>query len=65
MTRVRPIRIGDRCKDSPAIPTVEVAALEWVDFFNTQRPHEYLDDLTPVEVEKLHYDNFTALPTAG
>ena len=38
------------------INAVEVAAFEWVDFFNTQRPHEYLDDLTPVEAEKLHYD---------
>ncbi len=44
---------------------VEVAALEWVDFFNTERPHEYLDDLTPLEAEKLHYAHFTALPQAG
>lgn len=33
------------------INAVEVAAFEWVDFFNTVRPHEYLDDLTPIEAE--------------
>jgi hypothetical protein len=44
---------------------VEVATFEWVDFFNTVRPHEYLDDLTPVEAEKLHYARFTALPATG
>jgi putative transposase len=47
------------------INAVEVAAFEWVDFFNTVRPHEYLDDLTPVAAEKLHYDHLTALPQAG
>jgi putative transposase len=26
---------------------VKVATLEWVDFFNTVRPHEFLEDLTP------------------
>lgn len=34
---------------------VEVETLNWVDWFNNQRPHEYLDDLTPVAVEELHY----------
>jgi putative transposase len=47
------------------INAVEVATLEWVDFFNTVRPHEYLDDLTPAAAEKLHYDHLTALPQAG
>jgi putative transposase len=47
------------------INAVEVATLEWVDFFNTVRPHEYLDDLTPAAAEKLHYDQITALPQAG
>ena len=47
------------------INAVEVATLEWVDFFNTVRPHEYLDDLTPAEAENLHYDHLTALPQAG
>ena len=26
---------------------VEIETLTWVDWFNTERPHEYLDDLTP------------------
>jgi putative transposase len=48
------------------VADVEVAAFEWVDFFNNERPHEYLDDLTPAESEKLHYDHFTpTLATAG
>lgn len=40
---------------------VEVATFEWVDFFNTIRPHEYLDDLTPAHAERLHYDLLNAL----
>lgn len=44
---------------------VEVAVLEWVDFFNTERPHGYHEDLTPAEAEELHYDHFTVLPDAG
>jgi putative transposase len=37
------------------IDHVEIETLTWVDFFNTERPHEYLDDLTPVTVGNLHY----------
>ena len=37
------------------IDHVEIETMTWVDFFNTERPHEYLDDLTPVTVENLHY----------
>jgi hypothetical protein len=29
--------------------------LDWVFWFNTERPHESIDDLTPIEVEHLHY----------
>jgi len=36
---------------------VELATAEWVVWFNTERPHEYLDDFTPEAVEKLHYDH--------
>jgi putative transposase len=43
---------------------VEIETLHWVDWFNTERPHEYLDDLTPHQAEKLHYDH-RALATAG
>ncbi len=43
---------------------VEVETLQWIDWFNTQRPHEYLDDLTPAQAEQLHYD-LRALAAAG
>jgi len=44
---------------------VEVATFEWVDFFNTQRPHESLEDLTPAVVEQIHYAHRTPLAQAG
>ena len=34
---------------------VEIETLHWVDWFNTERPHESIDDLTPVQVEEVHY----------
>jgi hypothetical protein len=34
---------------------IEVATFQWVDFFNRDRPHEYLDDLTPSQAEARHY----------
>jgi putative transposase len=44
---------------------VELATAEWVVWFNTERPHEYLDDFTPETVEKLHYDHRRTPPKAG
>jgi putative transposase len=44
---------------------VEIATAEWVLWFNTERPHEYLDDFTPEAVEKLHYDHRRTPPKAG
>jgi putative transposase len=44
---------------------VELATAEWVVWFNTERPHEYLDDFTPEAVEKLHYDHKRTPPKAG
>jgi putative transposase len=43
---------------------VEVGTLHWVHWFNAERPHEYLNDLTPEQAEKLHYD-LRALAAAG
>ena len=43
---------------------VEVATFEWVDFFNTQRPHESLEDLAPAVIEQIHYAHRT-LAQAG
>jgi putative transposase len=34
---------------------VELETLNWVDWFNTERPHEALHDLTPMAAEELHY----------
>lgn len=34
---------------------VEIETLNWVDWFNTERPHESVDDLTPTRVEEVHY----------
>ncbi len=44
---------------------VEIATAEWVLWFNTERPHEYLDDFTPEAVETLHYDHRRTPPKAG
>ena len=34
---------------------VEIETLNWVDWFNHERPHESIDDLTPVRAEEVHY----------
>ena len=43
---------------------IEVETAQWIHWFNTERPHEYLDDLTPDQAERLHYD-LRALAAAG
>jgi putative transposase len=44
---------------------VEHDTLDWVHWFNTERPHESIDDLTPVQVEQIHYAARNRLPEAG
>jgi transposase InsO family protein len=44
---------------------VEIETLNWVDWFNNERRHESLADLTPAAAEQLHYDYRTTLATAG
>ena len=44
---------------------VEIGTAEWVIWFNTERPHEHLYDLTPEGVEKLYYDHRHTLQKAG
>uniref|UniRef100_UPI00126626D2 integrase core domain-containing protein n=1 Tax=Microlunatus speluncae TaxID=2594267 RepID=UPI00126626D2 len=34
---------------------VEIETLHWVHWFNHERTHESVDDLTPIEVETTHY----------
>ena len=44
---------------------VEIETLTWVDWFNTDRPHEYLDDLTPARAEELHYIHISTPTLVG
>ena len=44
---------------------LEAAVLDWVTWFNTERPHESNDDLTPMQVEDVHYRYRTGLAEAG
>jgi putative transposase len=44
---------------------LEVAVLDWVDWFNNQRPHESIDDLTPVQAEQVHYRYRAGLAETG
>lgn len=44
---------------------VELATAEWVTWFNTERPHNELDDFTPEAVERLHYAHTNGLREAG
>ena len=48
-----------------SINDLEVAIAEWVDWYNHRRPHEYCDDLTPVEAEAAHYAHHQTPATAG
>ena len=47
------------------IDDLEIAVAEWVDWYNHRRPHEYCDDLTPVQAEQAHYAHHQAPETAG
>ena len=38
-----------------SVEHVEIETLNWVDWFNTERPHSAIDDLSPVTVENIHY----------
>jgi hypothetical protein len=42
-----------------------VSVLGVVDWFNTERTHESIDDLTPVAAEELHYRYHAHLAEAG
>lgn len=34
---------------------LEIETLNWADWFNTERTHESIDDLTPLQAEEVHY----------
>jgi putative transposase len=44
---------------------VEIETLNWVHWFNTERPHESIDDLTPIQAEQFHYTHRTRLTETG
>lgn len=44
---------------------VEIGTLEWVHWFNTERPHESIDDLTPLQAEQAHYAARNRLADTG
>jgi putative transposase len=44
---------------------VEAATLDWVHWFNTQRPHESIQDLTPIQAEQTYYTHRTRFAEAG
>lgn len=44
---------------------LEIATAEWIDWYNQHRPHEYCDDLTPVEAEDAHYAHHQTPAPAG
>jgi len=47
------------------VSQVEAATLEWVHWYNTERTHEAIDDLTPAAAEQLHYRFRATLEQAG
>jgi putative transposase len=44
---------------------IEAATLDWVHWFNTQRPHESIQDLTPIQAEQTYYTHQTRLAETG
>lgn len=44
------------------LDAVELATMEWVDWYNTTRLHSYCDDAPPVEFEDCYYAEQTTAP---
>lgn len=55
----------NRCGPWRNVDHVEIETLGWVDWFDTERPHDYLNDLTPAAAEDLHYRHFHTQAKAG
>lgn len=47
------------------VDQVEAATASWVLWFNSDRPHGSIDDLTPLEVEQLDYARIEPVEQAG
>ena len=72
--RQRPGRVGDRLFKTELIKPhgpwrtaeqVELATLEYVDWFNHRRLYEACGDIPPAELETAYYRQNTALTEAG
>jgi putative transposase len=48
-----------------SVDHVEMETLHWVHWFNHDRTHESIDDLTPIEVEQAHYATRNRLVPTG
>ena len=55
----------NRCGPWRNVDHVEIETLGWVDWFDNERPHDYLNDLTPAAAEDLHYRHFHTQAKAG
>ena len=44
---------------------VELETLDWVHWFNYERTHESIDDLTPIQAEEIHYAARNRLDPTG
>jgi putative transposase len=44
---------------------VELETLDWVHWFNNERTHESIDDLTPIQAEEIHYAARNRLDPTG
>ena len=47
------------------VDQLEIATLEWVDWFNHRRLFEACGDISPVELERAHYRQAAGLTQAG
>jgi putative transposase len=47
------------------VDDIEIATLEWVDWYNHRRLHSTRCDITPIELETAHYRQHAALAEAG
>jgi transposase InsO family protein len=43
----------------------EIDTPDWVHWFNTARPRESIQDLTPIQAEHTHYTHRTSFAEAG
>lgn len=47
------------------LDAVELATLEWVDWYNNTRLHSHCGDIPPIEFENTYYAELTTAPTTA